>query len=227
MPAESMTQKASKLVILACSLSLLSSLGCAAAHQGIPTGQWSGQGSYVDYEAVYKGKPGDVVQSRSLEGAYETSLKIAREEMYGREVLVFDVRSLRGKLMNVDGTETHLRFVLAPLETLDRGSQLYACVGFEFNPKNDISISKERFEEQLRFASASSILQNGATVLQIDYMIPTKGSPPSFVDTFVFSGYQAHKRGRYIMATTIEDKDMPKEHKLITVYWAETLRKVE
>jgi len=233
MPTQSITQKALWLLFVACGLSLLSSFGCATTQQDIPTGEWSGQGMYVDYEAIGKGKQSDLTQSRSKDGVYETSLKIRRRQMYGHEALVFDIRSKRGELFNVEGKESHVQFTLVPLETLEHGAKLYACCDWAYNPSKEHHVSKEEVEQRLQLASASCIQQHGATILQIYYLFPSKGELNGFYDTFVFEGDRVRKMGRLIEIKTPDKKNKPDEknksdeEKLNTVYWVETLRKVK
>ena len=109
MPAHSLTPNALWFLVIACSLPFSSWCGCASAPCSIPTGECAGQGMYVDYEAINKDKSDDVDQSRSKDGIYETYLKISRQQMYDNEALVFDIRSQRGELFNVDGVASRDR----------------------------------------------------------------------------------------------------------------------
>lgn len=223
MSVESTIQKVSNLVIVAYGLMLLSSFGCAATQQGIPTGQWSGQGTYVDYEAIPQGKPSDLASSRSKDGVYETSLKISQQQVHGHEALIFNICSKRGELFNVEGNKSHIEFTLVPLTTLAHGAKLYACCDWAYNPTKERSVSKEEFDKRLQTASASCIQQDGATILQIYYITPSNGEPTCFFDTFLFEGNQVRKTGRLSGIDKIKNK--PDEEKLIRVYWTETLQK--
>lgn len=211
--------------MVACSVSVLASVGCTSTRDGIPTGEWSGQGIYVDYEAMAKEKLTDVAQSLAKDNVYETSLKISQQRMYGRDTLFFDIRSKRGKLLNMDDEESHVEFALVPLKTLKHGARLYAVGHREYNPSADCRPSEEEFNQRLRIASASCIQQGGATVLQVYYMIPTKNDPSCFFDTFVFEGSRVRKTGHVVNVSTTEKENKPVEQKLAKVYWVETLRK--
>ncbi|UCD27976.1 MAG: hypothetical protein JSV03_12860 [Planctomycetota bacterium] len=225
MRADQIAGKTLSIVIVACCLSLLSCFGCAFTPYGIPTGEWSGEGIYLDYEATVKEKMTDTTHSRSRDNVYETSLKISQQRMYGHETFVFDIRSKRDKLFNLNDKESHVTFTLVPLKTLEHGSRLYAIGQWEYNPSKDRRVSEEEFNKRLQTASASCINQDGATILQVYYTMPTKSDPVSFCDTFVFENHKVRKTGRIIEVKTTKKENEPIQNKLMKVYWAETLKR--
>ena len=62
------TRNATWVAMAVCCALLFASLGCTATPKGIPTGEWSGEGTYVDYEAMGQEKLINLTQSRAKDG---------------------------------------------------------------------------------------------------------------------------------------------------------------
>jgi len=221
------TRKATWVAMAACGALLFASLGCTSTPKGIPTGEWLGEGTYVDYEAIGQEKLINLIESRAKDNVYQTSLKISRQRMYDRDTLVFDIRSKRGELFNLDDNESHVRFALVPLKTLEHRAGLYAVVQWEYNPSKDRRVSEEEFNKQIQIASASCIRRDGATVLQINYITPSEDDPICFSDFFLFEGHRVRKSGHVVKKDATEKENKPAEEKLARILWVESLRKTK
>jgi hypothetical protein len=193
--------------------------GCAPGLTAIPTGQWTGSGTYVDYQADRKevGK----AEARAMSAVYPTSLGIKEGDLYGRRALFVDVRSKRGKLMTIEGQESHVAFTLVKVETLADGSSLYALVEFEFNPSAEERVSKKDFDDRIQVASAVCFRRERGLVLQVNYVMPTTNEPVCFWDTFIFEGGTVRKVGRVVQVRGKE----PTEN-VAAVDWVEELQRV-
>lgn len=211
--------------LTAVSLICLIAAGCAAPLTAIPLGEWRGKGMYVDYEAT--SPETGPAESRAKSGLYITSLKITSATLFGREALCFDIRSERGKLMNVDGTESHVTFTLVETERLPDGCRMYALVDLQYNPKSDEPVSEEDFKERLRIASASAAMLGTAIVLQVNYVLPSPGDDECFWDTFTFEGDWVRKAGRVVQVREDTNGPSQKTTRVASVDWAENLLKVE
>ncbi|UCD29528.1 MAG: hypothetical protein JSV03_03340 [Planctomycetota bacterium] len=198
-------------------LFILLSIGCSHAPKEIPTGVWSGQGTYVDYEAVMDKKKSRVLQDKSNNKQYDTSLKINKRTILGHDTLYFEIHSKRGRLFNIEGTETHLEFALFKLKALDNGSILYAII--DNIPSSDDEEARKDFAKAISFASAMCVHRDGATVLQLWYV---PGGDGCFSDTMIFEGPGLRKIGH-----VLEAKDKSSKPKLMEVYWVEELRKIK
>jgi len=180
--------------------------GCHAPPTGVPTGQWRGQGIYVDCEAFPAGTPAATTQ-RVQARRYDTMLTIEEGTVAGHEGLLVEIISRRGTLMNLGNTETRLRFGLIEMDRLPGGHAIYAAV------EADAADSPRR-----NFASASAVQTRDGVVLQVCYSLPTEQAHQCFADTFEFLADRVVKTGRMIWTG--------KEHgaeKLMSVYWVESL----
>jgi hypothetical protein len=191
--------------------------GCASPPVTIPTGEWIGEGTYVDYEAVLAADA-PAARQRSKDHRYETTLKIAKARAFGREVMVVDVHSKRGPLFNVPGEETKAKAVLVPLETLDNGAVLYATLDAKTAeaPEN-----REAALPPKTIAQATSTQTPNGLVLQLHYMGTGGGEMRCFIDTFHFQADGVLKTG------TLDTLSGPAdERKVAKVWWVERLRPV-
>lgn len=195
---------------------------CTPGRGMIPTGDWAGQGTYVDYEARLASDQMTVAQEKAKDARYETTLTITEQEPFGTPALVFEIHSKRGKLMNISGEETNLRFALVKLRTLDTGATLYAVADLPDRPSEDQQGSEDQFRRELTLARASHSRVGNATVLQVYYLLPGKGESMTWTDTFMFAGNKILKTGR--VAKAMEKGG--KVEKMCKVYWTEELRKI-
>ncbi len=185
--------------------------GCGTPGE-IPAGNWAGEGTYVDYEGVFTGeKP--TPEERAASRTYETTLKIAKSRAFGREALLIDIHSRRGKLFNVPGDETRLSGVLVMLRTLPNGSALYAA--FDANAVKSAGASAGLPPETL--AGATSVRTERGLVLQMHYNRPGRDDGV-FTDTFHFLPGRIIKTGSYAVGSGPEDR-----RKLVRVWWVEEL----
>lgn len=193
--------------------------GCAPGLTAIPTGQWTGTGSFVDYQAISRdgGKP----EVQAAGRCYATSLRITKGDLYGRHVLFFDILSKRGRLMNVEGEESHVTFILVEADALADGTTLHAIVDFQFNPSSPRQISQDEFGKESQIATAVCFRRGRGIVLQVNYSLPTVNDPVCFWDTFTFEGDTVRKTGRVVQ---VKDES-PGREKVASVDWTEELRK--
>ncbi len=206
-------------VLLLLGLLCLACSGCNPALSAIPTGQWAGTGTYVEYEARRRGE--GKIESRSKSADYATSLKTTEGELYGKRALFLDVLSKRGKLMNVEGDESHVTFILVKVETLASGSTLYALVDFQFNASSSQQVSREDFDEKSQIASAVCMRQGRSIVLTVNYAVPTAEDPMCFWDTFTFEGGTVRKTGRVLQVKGGE----PLPQDVVIIDWVEELHR--
>jgi len=207
--------------ILACVIVILLSVGCSYVPKEIPTGQWSGQGTWVDYEAITNQKESLVLKDRSKDKAYDTSLKISKRSICGYEALVFEICSKRGELFNFKGKETNLEFALIEIKTLDNGSTLYAVAGDI--PHSDNDAAREEFTKAVSLASAICVRKDNAIILQLWYSPgETKGC---FSDTIIFEGSGVRKIGHFLETKPLKTNDQTSKQKLMEVYWVEELHR--
>jgi hypothetical protein len=193
--------------------------GCNPALTAIPTGEWAGRGTYVEYEA-HRG-PEKKIESRSKSASYATSLKISEGDLYGQRVLFFEILSKRGKLATVEGDETHITLILVKLELVANGPTLYPLVDFQFNPSSSQQVSKEDFDQKSQIASAVCFRHGRGIVLQVNYTMPTSDEPTCFWDTFIFEGATVRKIGR-----AVQDKGSPPRPGDVTsIDWVEDLHR--
>ncbi len=213
-------------VVASMTLVLLAGLaGCAATSQGVPVGQWTGRGTYVDCEA-FRSKGSDTIrQTRSKDGVYETTLSIRPDKMFDRETLVIDVVSQRGRLLNMEDSETRIRMILVKTERLENGAQLYALADWRYGKSVNASPSRDAFEKRSRMPSASCVVRGGTSVLQVCYIVPTKDNRAAFMDTFVFEGKHVRKSGSIVGTQERDAGGPPGEEKIQGVYWTEDLYK--
>lgn len=208
-------------------LLLAGSLGCQAGLDNIPTGRWVGQGTYVDYEASgNKGAPAPTEQ-RARDLVYPTSLTITKENIFGREAYVFEIRSQRGKLMNNTDTETHILMALVKLETLENGSTLYALADWKYKPSENNKWDENNFNTLGKIASASCIRSPRGLFLQLYYMFPGAGSDIGFTDTFQFEAGRLLKTGSIVETKKLKSEQVgaAEKEQLMMVNWVEDLRK--
>jgi hypothetical protein len=196
--------------------------GCASAPRTIPTGEWSGTGAYADVEMTKKGD-NPTYELRANDNSYATTLSICEKPLYGHSSLYFDIRSQRGKLMNIDGEESHVTFTIVKMKTLQNGTELYALIDFKFN-QPEREIAEEDFRERMQIVSASCMRREQALVLQVNYIFPEKEDANCFWDTFTFSGSSVRKTGR-IVSTIYSKPGEPSQEKTQAVDWTEELQK--
>ena len=186
--------------------------GCGTPGE-IPAGSWAGQGTYVDYEGVLAAGRA-APEERAASRGYETTLKITKTRAFGREALLFDIHSMRGKLFNVPDEETKLSGVLVLLRTLADGSALYAAFDAEAvrsaGPDADLPAETA--------ARATCVRTPRGAVLQLHYNRPGRDDGV-FTDTFHFLPDRVVKTGSYAVGSGPEDS-----RKLARVWWVEDLR---
>ena len=192
----------------------ISGLAGCATPAGIPTGNWSGRGTYVDYEGVLAGD-GQVPKERAKSRTYETMLSIRKARAFGREALLFYIHSKRGELFNVGGQETTMQWLLVKLRTLENGSTLYAV--FDRGGVKSAKAATDLPPKTL--AQATSIPTARGVILQLYYHRPGQESSV-FTDTFYFLPGHIIKTGTYGYATGSAQGD---KRKLVCVWWAEEL----
>jgi hypothetical protein len=202
-------------------------MGCASPPRAVPTGEWVGQGTYVACEALAKKGTDEFVQSRSQDGVYDTSLKISKEQMFGREVLVFEILSKRGKLLNSDDTETRIKMILTRTATLSTGAELYALADWSYGKGPHTQPNEGEFQKRTRAACASCIYRGGTAVLQVYYIVPSKKGTNAFLDTFVFEAGRVRKYGSLAGVQDSDGGEKPGQDKFQGIYWTEELRKAK
>lgn len=211
------------------------STGCSQAKSvrfaapTIPVGTWQGRGAYVAYEGVGATEDDPAPKQRFQDGVYETSLDISSQTLFGRQAIVIEIRSKRGKIMDSDDTESHLRVLLLRLEPMTHGSTPYAIGMLEYNFKEPADYQKQ--EAQIRaksnLPSASCVRIGADTCLQIQYLVPEGNNRWTFKDTFVFSGGDVIKTGNFVGTSIETKKDAKPEHKVTQIYWVERLGKTK
>ncbi len=190
----------------------------------IPSGEWRGRGNYVACKADSAKKVGPIVLRRTQDGAYETWLRITKRKLFGREGVVVEIRSKRGKIFESKETETHLRILLLPIKTMDRGAAFYAVADLELNPKGppDYEAREAHIREWSQMPSASCVRVGSETCLQVQYLPADDGA---FTDAFVFDGDRLLKTGMLVETKTKEGKTP--ELTMGQVYWVERLVKAK
>jgi hypothetical protein len=199
----------------------LACAGCTPALTAIPTGEWAGTGTYVEYQAIRKGER--TTESRSKSATYATTLRITEGDLYGKHALFFDILSKRGEMINAPGTESHVTFALVKLDTLAEGPTLYALVNPQLNPSSEQQVSKEDFTEQTQVAAAVCFRQGCGIVVQVNYLMPTGKEPVCFWDAFTFQSCGVHKTGRMVQIKGEETE----QQTLGSIDWVEELHKTK
>jgi hypothetical protein len=168
--------------------------GCVAPgpRGEIPTGCWSGEGSFVyeTWPGTPTTKPFDAAATpQSLCREYKTTLYIGPGRIEGREAVMLDIRSARGSLPGTKdmGEETHIKAALVEAKRLSDSAVLYRIIALRYNPRPNEEL---KIDETASPAAASCLTVGGRTVLQIQYM-------KDFVDVFRFEGSGVEKTGSY------------------------------
>jgi hypothetical protein len=209
---ETIMKDRSALWCAAIAVSVAALAGCGAPGE-VPVGNWAGHGTYVDYEGVLA-EGQNVAQTRARSRAYETTLKITSTRVFGRDALLLDIHSKRGKLFNVGGDETTLRGVLVELERLDNGSTLYAA----FDARAVESPEAAADLPAMTLAQATSVQTPRGLILQLHYNRPGRDDGV-FTDTFHFLPGRVIKTGSYATGSGPDDS-----RKMARVWWVEELR---
>jgi len=197
----------------------------------IPTGEWSGRGYVVAYEFARNDK-GDVpIKPIHQDALYDTNLRIDRRALFGHEAFAVEIRSERGKLLGSTDTETHVRMLLFPLKSLDKGGHLLSLAHLEYNPSTDrpdYEGHKDEILSRREFASASCVRIGAETCLQVHYLLPARKFRVTFADTFIFTNGQLLKTGKYASTADLPQQDDAADGGKITeVYWVERLDKIK
>jgi len=158
--------------------------------------------------------------------SYDTHLVIAKQTLFGREAIIVEIRSKRGRLLDSKETETHLRMLLLRLRRMSGGNTLYALGMLEFDPKGppDYPAHEGKIRSRMEVPSAHCVQVGAHTCLQVHYLLPEGGKRWTFKDTFVFTGSGVLKTGSF--AATDEKKQAGQAPKrgVSQVYWVEQLR---
>jgi hypothetical protein len=208
-------------------LFLLSVAGCASAPRSIPTGEWAGKGTYVEYEAIRKKGSDAAPTARSKDGLYDTTLKIRRDKLVGHDVVMVDICSKRGKMMNLDDAQTQIGLILAPAGRLANGGELYAVIDWQYGKPAKTEWKQADFEQRLKTVRASYLSSGASAVLQVYYIVPSKGDLASFTDTFLFEGNRVRKIGSIGGIQDVDNSGKPENEKLQAAYWSEDLQRVK
>ena len=81
---ETMPARSGSLLV-AFSVLALTCAGCNPALTAIPTGEWAGTGTYVEYQAIRKGE--GKTESQSKSATYTTTLRIKEGDLHGIAVI--------------------------------------------------------------------------------------------------------------------------------------------
>lgn len=190
------------LVIGVVVLAILPAVGCRALGPQIPVGYWAGEGTVV-YTAWGDSQNEAVIDQTTVQ-RYPTDLRIGRDQLDGRDVLVMEILSERRHLPKLDD-ETHLRVALQEVGRPTPEVTLYRVVAWQFNPKPNQALA---WEEGRPPVSASAIQSEHGVTVEIRYM-------ERFVDTLYFEGNQARKSG--VVFSEAEG----------FAHWSEKLRRLE
>jgi len=216
---------AHRRVVIGCGLLCWTIAGGASVPRGIPTGEWTGRGTYVDYEAVATIGSDAPPTTRSKDGVYDTTLKITRQTLLGHDSVVIDICSKRGELLNMDDSQTRIGMVLAPTAKLPNGGELYAVVNWQYDKGPNTNLTKTEFDKGLRNVHATYARSGKSSVLQLYYIVPSKKDQAEFHDTFLFEGNRVRKIGSVAGLQEPESTGGPKSEKLQAVYWVEELHR--
>jgi len=189
--------------------------GCATAPTEIPTGQWRGHGTFIDYEARVATDTAHQTRTRVNTRSYETFLKISKTRAYGRDAFVVSIRSERGVMFNVPGEVTQAVLGLVQLERLPNGAVLYAFFG---DPLPDDWNQPNAVLPRDEIAFATLLPTGEGAVLQVGY--DKLGSDNTFMDTYTFS------RGHIAKSGSVRWKESRGGDKFVEVFWAEDLNPV-
>ncbi len=212
---------------------VLVSAGCSQtgparfAAPTIPAGTWEGQGTCVAYERIGAAGEGTSPTSRSQEvGSYDTHLDIAKQTLFGREAVIVEIRSKRGRLLDSKETETHFRLLLLRLEKMSGGNTLYALGMLEFDPKGppDYAAQEARIRSRMEVPSAHCVQVGAHTCLQVHYLLPEGDKRWTFKDTFIFTGSGVLKTGSFAATDEKKREGQAPKRGVRQIYWAEQLR---
>ncbi|MGD8452422.1 MAG: hypothetical protein PVJ57_11435 [Phycisphaerae bacterium] len=164
-------------------------VGCAGAPRRaeIPTGAWSGEGTFVLQKwdaADPSGGPGNILSH----GTYKTHLAIEPTKVDGQDAIRLDILSHRGEVDGLDGDRTHLVVILVKTRSLANDTiALYRTY--------QAGLSLDESEPSLEDAPdectrATCLLHHGELALRIEYM-------DKFVDFYRFRGDTVFKDGIY------------------------------
>ncbi|MEW6250279.1 MAG: hypothetical protein AB1716_06510 [Planctomycetota bacterium] len=117
---------------------------------------------------------------------YPTELKIWEGRLDGRDVVMVDIRSRRGRLPQL-GAETHMLLILQEAKRVSRTTALYRVLGLALNPEEG---QLPTVKDLTPPASATCTTLGDTTVLQIRYL-------EDFVDVLRFQGREVEKTGLY------------------------------
>ncbi len=165
----------------------LLSAGCTVSElkDGIPVGEWHGQGVFVYRFWGTEGKATSQPSSpASLSRTYPTHLTIRQVSSGGKDFIELDILSERGSLPEW-GEETHLKIALAKAKCVSDTATLYRVVDWEFNPALNEALNLEKEGASI---AASCLRLGETTILAIRYS-------KNFNDIFRFRGDSLQKDG--------------------------------
>jgi hypothetical protein len=216
------TMKGTFLLALGVAAALIAT-GCGR-HKQIPLGNWMGTGRYVDCQSFLEEGKSIGVPTRPRTGAYETSLTIRDEKVHGHDALLFEIRSRRGRVADLQDEQTHIFLLLVESQTHPDGVRVYTVADWNYGRDEPPHVPPESLAHRLQIASAVATRVGRMLVLQLYYTFPDKHHHGTFLDTFVFQGRRVKKMGRLIELRQPENENDPDQ--FTTLYWVEQLRKV-
>lgn len=202
----------------------LTATGCGRASRKIPLGNWVGTGRYVDCQSFLEQGRSVGAPVRPRTGSYETSLTISETKVQDRNALLFEIRSRRGRVADLQDEQTHIFLLLVESQTHPDGVQVYAVADWNYGKDQPPEVPPESLAHRMEIASAVATRIGRMLVLQLYYTFPDKRHHGTFLDTFVFQGRTVKKMGRLIELREPANENEP--DRFTTLYWVEQLRKV-
>jgi len=203
---------------------VLVATGCGQGHKTVPLGNWVGTGRYVDCQSFLDRGRSIGTPAKPRTGAYETSLTISDAAVQGHNALLFEIRSRRGRVADLQDEQTHIFLLLVELQTQPDGVRVYAVADWNYGKDKPPKVPPESLAHRLQIASAVATRIGKTLVLQLYYTFPDKHHHGTFLDTFIFEGARVRKIGRLIELREPEKENQP--DRFTTLYWIEQLKKV-
>ena len=203
---------------------VLIATGCGRAHRQVPLGNWMGTGRYVDCQSFLEQGKSIGAPAKPRTGAYETALTISDAGIPGHKALLFEIRSRRGQVADLQDDQTHIFLLLVESQTHPDGVRVYTVADWNYGKDQPPKVPPESLTHRLQFASAVATRVGKMLVLQLYYTVPDKHHHGTFLDTFVFEGGRVRKIGRLIELRQPEKKGEP--DRFTTLYWVEQLKRV-
>jgi len=189
---------------------LIACWGCASPPPSIPTGEWVGQGTYIDQG--YETDSGGVRKVK--DDTYKPSVTITKRSIAGQEAVVFDILSEHKPQPN-SNPYVHIVMALVRPKTLEGGSIQYDAAWALRDSPAPRELSEAEVNKGLQEPDqpkVSCLRAGNALVMHVHYSRTREGK--AFTDTLVFEGNRLYKMGHFI--------DPPRR-----ISWAEQLRKVK